>query len=542
MKKIKFWMAGLLMVSLCINAAGTEMEAMTVKAKAQTLQESVGFQVERIDVSVKGDTAENENVLMDEQGLCYAPVLDEDGYEFHDDTLWVYAGEDVRKKLVIPDTFQGKKVVQVAPEGFMDCTELKSVTFGKNIRVIRNSAFYDCNNLSEVKFQDNTLTNIWSYAFSGCSSLKAIELPKGLEGISSYAFSYSGLEEITIPDTVDYIFNKAFLECKKLKKVTLGKKIGMIYKNCFKECTSLEEVIIPKGIKTIEEKAFNNCKKLRKVVFQGDTYNIDINAFKGTQFEKDRRNKGKYYIVNGVLLDVYSNVAGDLTIDGKQTFYGQKIKCVAGKSFTNNKKLGKLVLKNLKGVGGEAFAHCKAEAIEIRNVGVLGITSFRYLETETIYIKKVEKLEHQCFYGTKAKKLSMYIIGAWDALYIPDNAEKFTLNGLEKKHSIPDFGKKMKVAEMEGNFDTIFYGYGEFSTSLEKLTIETPCVLEWYKVGRPKEDVWFQGCENLKDIYLKTGGVSPTVKDVFPRNITLHVPKSQVREYRKYVDCKVVAW
>lgn len=87
---------------------------------------------------------------------------------------------------------------------------------------ISESVFKDCINLKEVVFEEGSrLKKIGKYAFSGCSNLRNIRLPEGLEHIGNGCFCETNLEEITIPSSVATIEEYAFYNCRSLKKVTL---------------------------------------------------------------------------------------------------------------------------------------------------------------------------------------------------------------------------------------------------------------------------------------------------------------------------------
>ncbi|HAJ97648.1 MAG TPA: hypothetical protein DCO72_07930, partial [Ruminococcus sp.] len=58
---------------------------------------------------------------------------------------------------------------------------------------------------------DNSVTNIISSAFSGCTNLTSVSLPESLNSIGSDAFrNCSALASITIPQNVTYIGKDAF--------------------------------------------------------------------------------------------------------------------------------------------------------------------------------------------------------------------------------------------------------------------------------------------------------------------------------------------
>ena len=82
-----------------------------------------------------------------------------------------------------------------------------------------------------------TVVNIGRSAFTGCGTLKEIELPEGLKFISRSAFSgCTALKEIHIPHSVEEIADW-----------------------CFNGCTSLERAYIPAHIKLLPN-TFNGCK------------------------------------------------------------------------------------------------------------------------------------------------------------------------------------------------------------------------------------------------------------------------------------------
>ena len=59
-----------------------------------------------------------------------------------------------------------------------------------------------------------TLKIIEDYAFSGCTGIKEIVLPKGLKAIGCGTFANSGIEELIIPSGVEEILSEAFLGIK----------------------------------------------------------------------------------------------------------------------------------------------------------------------------------------------------------------------------------------------------------------------------------------------------------------------------------------
>lgn len=73
-----------------------------------------------------------------------------------------------------------------------------------------------------------------------------------------WAFYFSSVESIVIPDTVTEIGNLAFAKCENLAEVTLSEGLKTIGRNAFGGCTALKEIEIPASAEEIAENAFGS--------------------------------------------------------------------------------------------------------------------------------------------------------------------------------------------------------------------------------------------------------------------------------------------
>lgn len=94
------------------------------------------------------------------------------------------------------------------------------------------------------------MTSIGYFAFSGCSGLTSLNIPKSVTTIDGYAFQYcSGLTSVTIGSSVKGIGYQTFSECTNLKTVKcLAEKVPDTITNAFQESNPQEATLyVPSG-------------------------------------------------------------------------------------------------------------------------------------------------------------------------------------------------------------------------------------------------------------------------------------------------------
>ena len=107
--------------------------------------------------------------------------------------------------------------------------------------------------------------------FKNCTTLQEIILPDWLEYVIPNLFKgCTGLTNITLTENTKKICESAFENCTNLTTITLPDGVTEIEASAFKGCTKLAAVNMPATVKKIGSDAFNSCSSLNKVNFTGE--------------------------------------------------------------------------------------------------------------------------------------------------------------------------------------------------------------------------------------------------------------------------------
>jgi len=182
--------------------------------------------------------------------------------------------------VTIPATIFGCAVKTVKKNGFLNATEITSVTIPEGVKTIGASAFNGCTSLARVDLP-STLRTIGEKAFYGCAALESISLPPGVGTIKAGAFARcSALKAVAVPNIV-VLYDATFGYCDSLKTVTLPEGLTRIDTLAFTGC-ALESIVIPASVTRLGISAFNDCSALKQVVYLGNLPQAASNIYKNT--------------------------------------------------------------------------------------------------------------------------------------------------------------------------------------------------------------------------------------------------------------------
>jgi len=142
-------------------------------------------------------------------------------------------------------------------ESAFEDSELKSITFPSSVKIVNDRAFKNCADLEEVELPA-ALTSVASNAFDGCTSLKSIVL----KGTSANCKSVNG---VLVCGTAIAKYPAKLAD----KEYTVPKDTKYIYSLAFENVTGLETISIPETVDSIAANSFIGCKKLKNIKYEG---------------------------------------------------------------------------------------------------------------------------------------------------------------------------------------------------------------------------------------------------------------------------------
>ena len=264
--------------------------------------------------------------------------------------------------ITIPDS-----VTEIGESAFSGCKSLSSITIPGSVTKISDNTFSGCSSLLSINIPDS-VTEIVDYAFSGCTSLESISvgennvnyssldgvlynkektrlilcpccslltsvtIPDSVTEIGSSAFwGCTSLASVTIPDSVKTIGNSAFHGCTSLTRINVGEnngsyisEDGIIYNKDKTEliaCSADKTIVtIPDSVKKIADSAFSGCTSLRITipdsvteigdsVFYYEHYYITIYGKKGSCAEQYANENAISFLNIGILTDTGSDAS-----------------------------------------------------------------------------------------------------------------------------------------------------------------------------------------------------------------------------------------
>ena len=412
------------------------------------------------------------------------------------------------KNLVIPSTYKGVMVTEIAEEAFeneprlgLRPKDIETVTIQDGIKIINSRAFRFCGatkytlpNSIEVigdnVFDDhverkinfpNNLKKVGEYAFAGFTFqdelyLDGIELGIGAfydtrvkkvtfsdyyTEIPDYLFASSKiLEEVVLPDTCTKIGYEAFASCN-LKNLKFGSMLSEFGKRAFANNSNLETIEFNAEKLYFNSFTFGNISSLKEISFNNTTYIENLGeAFCNSKFNNIHfNNVTNYYLDHGaVCLDKYlllapsdfNNFENTTTIE-PYAFSGRNydnITIPSGVTISKrafySSNINNLVV-NTDSIYTEAFYNATINNLSISTKSIGSNEFYGVDDLKVIYfLEGVEEIGSEAF----------SCLFELETIYLPKSLKKISTAGFVQCHSL----KEVFYAKEEGTPADLYAG------------------------------------------------------------------------------------
>ena len=305
--------------------------------------------------------------------------------------------------LIIPDEIDGKSVSAIANNAFYQKNNFTSLSIGKNVKSIGESAFREAKGMKTLTFAAGTqLTSIATNAFRACTDLTAVVIPKTVttmgtsifedctsltsaayeEGfamnyIPEWTFYNTRFSEFTIPSSVQTINKGAFMNNSALSAIEFPATLNKLGEEAFRNCSSLTQVTIPatitamdanvlwnSGVKTADiycevlgQGAFYQCSQLETVNIREGVKTLGTNA--GGAFHDCT--KLATVTIPSTVSTIVKNLFYNCTSLTTVTFAdGINLETIPEGMFYNTSLQRIDIPSSVKTIGSSAFRYCKS--------------------------------------------------------------------------------------------------------------------------------------------------------------------------------------
>lgn len=462
-----------------------------------------------------------------------------------------------KKYKLLTDLIIPKEIANINSMAFLGFSQLKSVTFHNDIKVIDDGAFMDCINIHELTLPKN-LEVIGNSAFAN-TPINELVIEENVRKIDSYAFAHCfNLESITILNKTCEIEDNSFMHdcflkinisdevCDQYYIITMLYSSGLstyrrhpeisplveydnacyigsannnykfliypkditidnvkIHEDCeyittigFRDCLNLKSVVIPKNVKEVGSYSFSDCTNLKEIIFLSDETMLGKEVF--------------YKCEN---LEIIS-IPKSNTILKESLFKGCKslkevtignIELIEDSVFEGCELLDINIPTTVRKVGSKAFLNTSISNVDfLKNVIELGESSFKNCKNikEVNLSNELTVIPDECFFDCNSLKVlklptNLQVIGEYAFKNIGISNLDLPKSLTEIKNGAFSTNTKIKKVVIPENIREISSHIFDNCLKLEEVVIEGNVeVINGYA---------FLNCKSLKKINLPHG-------------------------------------
>ena len=262
----------------------------------------------------------------------------------------------------------------------------------------------------------------------------------------------TGLTELTIPETLCSIWERAFQDCKKLESVFLPDELSSIGMEAFAGCTALKEIKLPQRLTEISIGTFSGCENLADIEFPSWEFTAGRDAFTGTAWLKKQQETDPCVVVSSTLIDV-SACSGELILPDSVRRIGRNI-------FYKQNALTKVVFPaTYTQLTEDLFYDCQMlQEVMFRAEAVRGIPRYLFYECERLRNITLPKNYYQI------ERNAFDHCDNLEFLYIPDTVIQIDEDAFHQCSNLILEGSKGSCAEQYAIENEIPFRIADFLT------------------------------------------------------------------------------
>lgn len=170
---------------------------------------------------------------------------------------------------------------------YNDITPIMDIVFGTSFSMdypyyVTRAKKIEDNNFCARKFEVFDALDITNIKLEDVSR---VDIPNSICGVPVYRVSRGvfkdndKIKSINLGESLVNVPSYAFRGCTNLEKMTMGDSVRVIGDHAFDGCANLKSIVIGKNVSHIGLKAFANCPKLKKIVMIGNPEYVGKKAF-----------------------------------------------------------------------------------------------------------------------------------------------------------------------------------------------------------------------------------------------------------------------
>lgn len=379
------------------------------------------------------------------------------------------------------DTLRLEGVQSIGDQAFWRCSSLECLVGDPNLQEIGASTFYACEKLDSV-YLCGDLKKIGKNAFFGTPWFNRLPYENGVRYIQRFAcelssgavaqnngtvglrtdtkglgdelFYGSGLKQIVLPSTVEFIGEKCFYGCRELSEIKLPEGLKYIGADAFRDLTALRSIHLPSSLEAVGNYAFQGCSSLESIDYE-------VSEAQGICIFWSCENVAKIRLGSNVRVlprEIFQSCSNLTEVSG-----GEHVEVISENAFYNCAQLKAYPFsQNLKILGSGAFGFSGLEqGIEFpETLDSIGAEVFRNCFLSEIVINhNIPRAHENAFYGCKVRNAVEWNIPEGDSGFFGGNEferciiggdvirlpEKFMANGSVK---VVEFEQPSKLREV----------------------------------------------------------------------------------------------